>query len=55
MRTLNESFADDEWELLQEAKKRRGMNWHDFIMNCCVCDEMRLKQNWKGFEEVKTE
>ena len=30
MRTVNETFTDDEFEKLQAVKKKRS--WHDFIL-----------------------
>jgi hypothetical protein len=30
MKRINETFTDEEFKLLQEAKKET--NWHDFIM-----------------------
>lgn len=30
MKTLNETFTDDEWEQLKQYKV--NMNWHDYVM-----------------------
>jgi predicted CopG family antitoxin len=30
MKTINETFTDEEYEKLKEAKKK--LNWHDFIL-----------------------
>ena len=32
MKTLFEKFADEEFKRLRIAKKKTGLNWHDFIM-----------------------
>jgi hypothetical protein len=32
MKHLRETFTDEEWKLLQEAKNTVDLNWHDFIM-----------------------
>ena len=34
MKHLRETFTDQEFAQLQEAKKLSGKNWHDFIMMC---------------------
>jgi len=33
MRTLNETFTDEEFKRLLKAKKKTGLNWHEFIMS----------------------
>jgi len=32
LKTLNESFTDQEFERLKQAKNLFGKNWHDYIM-----------------------
>jgi len=33
MKSINETFSDEEHELLTKAKEKSGeKNWHDFIM-----------------------
>ena len=36
MKTLNETFTDEEYEMMLRVKKKAGLNWHDFIFNRCV-------------------
>jgi hypothetical protein len=34
MKTLNQVFMDEEFEILVEAKKLKGdQNWHDFLLS----------------------
>jgi len=39
MRTINETFENEEFEELVEVKKRTGKNWHDLIMTLVDTDE----------------
>ena len=32
MKTLNESFTDQEFEQLKQVKDASGYNWHDFFI-----------------------
>jgi hypothetical protein len=32
MKTLNESFTEEEWAKLLVAKINSGLNWHDFLL-----------------------
>jgi hypothetical protein len=50
MKTLNESFTDQEFAELKKAKDK--MNWHDFIM--ALANPNSLLAFWVE-EEVKTE
>ncbi|MCW7077488.1 MAG: hypothetical protein OCU18_09485 [Candidatus Syntrophoarchaeum sp.] len=36
MKTLNETFTDEEYETMLSVKKESGLNWHDFILNACL-------------------
>lgn|GEM_PF-3441354 len=36
MKTLNETFTDDEYETMLRVKKESGLNWHDFILASCL-------------------
>ena len=31
MKTLNVTFTDEEYELLNKAKEASGLSWHDYI------------------------
>jgi len=31
MKTLNVTFTDEEYELLNKAKESSGLSWHDYI------------------------
>lgn len=44
MKTINETFDDDEYKKL--IQKKKDYSWHDFIM---------LLINWEEDEENKTE
>jgi hypothetical protein len=33
MKRINETFTDEEFERLKNAKEKTGLNWHDFIMS----------------------
>jgi hypothetical protein len=41
MKTLNETFTDDEFDRLVIAKKKIGLNWHEFIMTLVENDEVQ--------------
>lgn len=41
MRTINETFENEEFEELVEVKKRTGKNWHDLIMTLVENDEKK--------------
>lgn len=32
LKTVNETFSDEEFEELKKAKDESGMSWHDFIL-----------------------
>jgi predicted CopG family antitoxin len=32
MKTLNETFTDEEYERLKRFKEGTGLSWHDFIL-----------------------
>ena len=36
MKTLNETFTDEEYESMLHVKKESGLNWHDFILTSCL-------------------
>ena len=36
MKTLNETFTDEEYETMLRVKKESGLNWHDFILTACL-------------------
>lgn len=43
MKTINETFTDDEYEALKERKGSKS--WHDFILS--LCDESTRKNKEK--------
>jgi len=46
MKTLNETFTDDEYETMLRVKKESGLNWHDFIFTACLTrKESEIDQN----------
>jgi hypothetical protein len=36
LKTLNESFTDQEWAELQTEKAKSGKNWHDLILSAVL-------------------
>jgi hypothetical protein len=32
LKTINETFTEDEFEEIEAIKKKTGLNWHDFIL-----------------------
>jgi hypothetical protein len=44
MKTLNESFTDQEFQELVKAKELLGLNWHDFIMSYATGLTPQMKQ-----------
>jgi len=36
MKTLNETFTDEEYESMLRVKKESKLNWHDFILASCL-------------------
>ena len=69
MKTLNESFTDQEWKELSQVKDTSGLTWHDFLLRMAWW-YLEMPVNWdggKGYfhqrfrdllmkgEEVKTE
>jgi len=46
MKTLNETFTDEEYESMLHVKKESGLNWHDFILTSCLTrKESEIDQN----------
>ena len=41
MKTINETFTDNEIENLEKEKKKFKVNWHDFILFRCL--KIRMK------------
>jgi hypothetical protein len=39
MKRINETFTEEEFEELSNAKKQTGLNWHDFIMTLAETKE----------------
>jgi len=37
MKTINETFTDEEYETMLIVKKKAGLNWHDFIFSGASC------------------
>lgn len=42
MKTLNETFTDEEFELLKKVKGKRS--WHDFIMTLARAQELEASK-----------
>ena len=36
MKTLNETFTDEEYESMLRVKNELRLNWHDFILASCL-------------------
>jgi hypothetical protein len=41
---IHENFDGEEWKQLVSEKKRRGVSWHDFIMELAVNKKERIKE-----------
>jgi hypothetical protein len=65
MKTLNESFTDQEWQALIDVKEFSGLSWHNFLL-IVASWYLEMPVNWQPTasyqrlflalrEEVKTE
>ena len=41
MKAVSIFFEDNEIEKLRELKKKSQMNWHDFVLECCMACEVK--------------
>jgi hypothetical protein len=56
LKHLHETFTDDEFAEMKRIKKRRGINWHDLIIESIDANEAEYGWQWdENRREEKTD